>query len=240
MWKWPENALPYLSKMHTNPDIRKRSILITEDGSTTLKLCDFDEQFHSLHGAVNESMHVYINAGLQYFIEKENINILEMGFGTGLNAILTIQRRNNRTIAYHGIEAFPLNDEEINNLNFQDFIDPELYEVFQQLHQCNENEWIEPYNNFKFKKSIIKLEDILLENDFYDLVYYDAFSPDIQPELWDEIALKKIYRSMKKKSVLVTYCAKGSVKRVMKVVGFEVEGLPGPVGKREISRCIKK
>ena len=214
--------------------VADRTIFVTEDGSATLKLNQFDEQFHSTHGAINESMHIYINAGLKAATTSP-VNLLEIGFGTGLNAILTCIHKEDRTINYHGIEAFPLTKEEIYLLNYQDFMTEEEYRVFLSLHHAEGDELLQ-MNHFSFQKSIIKLEDIALPKDYYQVVYFDAFSPNTQPELWTADIFEKIYTSMKSGAVITTYCAKGSVKRAMKAVGFEIEGLPGPIGKREITR----
>lgn len=217
----------------------ERIIIETEDGSSTLKLLQFDEQYHSIHGALNESMHIFIHSGLEK-IDTNPIHILEVGFGTGLNALLTYYYHHNRKIKYCGIEAYPLTDEEIDKLNYVQQINPDLKEVFHQLHHCQNNETIDITNEFSFTKKIMKVENYAFEKDYYDLVYYDAFSPNTQPELWNVELFEKIYYGMKKGGILITYCAKGSVKRAMKSAGFDVIGLPGPIGKREITQCIKK
>ena len=220
--------------------LEKRVVEITEDGSSTLKLTEFDEQFHSIHGAVNESLHIYINAGLNFLQERKSLKIAEVGFGTGLNAILTLQNQENRKIEYHAIEAYPLKKEEYRQLNYNKFIDSKLANIYQRMMQFEEGRWMEMNAKFRLKVSVAKIEEISLESGEYDLVYFDAFGPATQPELWTEKIFKKIYQSMSKNSVLVTYCSKGAVKRAMKSVGFEVSGLPGPIGKREITRCLKK
>lgn len=218
----------------------KRVVEITEDGSSTLKLTEFDEQFHSIHGAVNESLHIYINAGLNFLRERESLKILELGFGTGLNAILTLQNEGTHEIEYHAIEAYPLREEEYRQLNYNLFIDDKLADAYQRMLQFDEGKWMKINSKFRLKVSVAKIEDMLLERWEYDLVYFDAFGPAIQPELWTEKIFKKIYQSMTKNSVLVTYCSKGAVKRALKEVGFEVSALSGPIGKREITRCLKK
>jgi tRNA U34 5-methylaminomethyl-2-thiouridine-forming methyltransferase MnmC len=220
--------------------LEKRVVEITEDGSATLKLTEFDEQFHSIHGAVNESLHIYINAGLKFLRERECLKIAEVGFGTGLNAILTLQNQENREIEYHAIEAYPLKEEEYKQLNYNQFIDSGLTDAYRRMMQFDEGKWMEINARFRLKVSVAKIEDIHLENGEYDLVYFDAFGPATQPELWTGKIFEKIYQSMSKNSVLVTYCSKGAVKRAMKSAGFEVSGLPGPIGKREITRCLKK
>lgn len=219
---------------------KKRVVEITEDGSSTLKLTEFDEQFHSIHGAVNESLHIYINSGLNFLQEREYLKILEVGFGTGLNAILTLQNQGLHEIDYHAIEAYPLKEEEYRQLNYNLFIEDKLADAYQRMLQFDEGKWIKINSRFKLKVSVAKIEEMLLEKGEYDLVYFDAFGPAIQPELWGELIFEKIYQSMAKNSVLVTYCSKGVVKRALKEVGFEVSALSGPIGKREITRCLKK
>ena len=219
-------------------DFNKRSIVITEDGSSTLKLTDFEESYHSVHGAVNESLHVFIEAGLKACCQ-EKVNLLEIGLGTGLNAILTLMNRGLKDIYYHGIEAYPLIEDEIKNINYQHFMSRKAYQCFLQMHLIPSGKMIEIDEGFSLKKSICRLEDIRLEEEFYDLVYFDAFSPALQEELWRDEIFEKLYFSMRKNAILTTYCAKGAVKRAMKRVGFDVFGLPGPPGKREITQCIK-
>jgi tRNA U34 5-methylaminomethyl-2-thiouridine-forming methyltransferase MnmC len=238
------------------PDIALRKTILTEDGSSTLKLLCYDEQFHSLHGAIAEAECIYINAGLRALPDNlDEIHILEMGLGTGLNALLTLQHNlrdvnhsgssditnfaAKNTIYYHAIEAFPLTPEEVQSLNYVALINPALDEAFQAIHNAPTEEWTTIMPNFFFKKSLSRLEDIFLEENRYNLLYFDAFSPDIQPELWSETIFKKCYKAMTHNAILVTYCAKGQVKRAFRSVGFELFSLPGPVGKREISRCLK-
>jgi tRNA U34 5-methylaminomethyl-2-thiouridine-forming methyltransferase MnmC len=226
------------------PDIALRKTILTEDGSATLKLLCYDEQFHSLHGAIAESTHIYINAGLRALPDDlDEIHILEMGLGTGLNALLTgiaHQACNDKpVIYYHAIEAYPLTSDEVRSLNYVALINPAWNEAFQAIHNAPAEEWIAIMPHFFFKKSLSRIEDVLLEENRYNLVYFDAFSPDIQPELWSEAIFKKCYQAMAHDAILITYCAKGRVKRAFLSVGFELFSLPGPVGKREISRCVK-
>ncbi|MEG1555386.1 MAG: tRNA (5-methylaminomethyl-2-thiouridine)(34)-methyltransferase MnmD [Bacteroidales bacterium] len=222
-----------------NPAIAIRKIVKTEDHSYTLKLEHFDEQYHSIHGAINESTHIFINSGLKV-VNHDSISILEIGFGTGLNALLTYYYKGNKKIFYTGIEAFPLTEEEWTKLNYVDLIDPTLYNFYHKLHQSEENQLLEIGTDYYLKKINRRLEEISLQTLEYHLIYFDAFSPHTQPELWKEEIFEKMYQCMQTNGILITYCAKGSVKRALKNVGFEVEGLPGPVGKREITRCVKK
>lgn len=217
----------------------KRTPFITEDGSSSLRLDELPEHYHSMHGAYKESMHIYIKSGLHFFPDFAVIKILEMGFGTGLNAALTLCNKGNRLIDYHTIEAYPLTLEEVGLLNYKTYTGNKYYSEFLRMHsvQTAEKIWID--KKFRFTKTINTIEHTELE-DGYQLVYYDAFSPEIQPELWTAEILGKLYSTMASDSILVTYCAKGSVKRNMKAAGFEVESIEGPPGKREITRCFKK
>lgn len=218
--------------------IKSREIIETEDGTSTLRLVHFDEQFHSIHGAMTESMHIYINNGLLALPRKEEIRILEVGFGTGLNALLTLIHSYGRKVNYHAVEAYPLLAPEIELLNYTAHVDSAYRDAFYQMHHISyDGRYVN--EDFYFKKTIDKIENIDLPDHEYDLVYYDAFSPVLQPELWTKEIFGKIYRSMSENAILVTYCAKGSIKRIMKEVKFELESLPGPPGKREISRCEK-
>ena len=220
-----------------DPLIAQREIFLTEDGSSTLKLLNFNEQFHSIHGALTESQHIYIGAGFKKLAHLSEIKILEIGFGTGLNAILTFQENKSQIIHYHAIEAYPLTPDEVQKLNYHRFLSEEEQNCFLKMHQNQQA--INIHHHFHFKKEIAKIEDLLLPVNEYDLVYFDAFSPETQPELWSETIFNKLALSMKAGGILVTYCAKGSVKRALKQAGFSVEGLPGPPGKREITRALK-
>jgi len=196
--------------------------------------------YHSRHGAVRESMHVFIDAGLNQSVG--NIRVLEMGFGTGLNALLTsiAAEQQQRGIHYETIEAFPLSPGEIAALNYCERLQrTDLLQVFQQMHQCD---WakpviITPY--FTLQKHGGTLLDFVSDQQF-DLVYFDAFAPGAQPELWTMEVFTKLYKMMKPKGILVTYCSKGDVRRAMQSAGFAVEKIPGPPGKREMVRAIKK
>lgn len=221
-------------------NVAQRCLICTEDGSSSLRLNDFDEQFHSVHGAYSESMHVYINAGFKALSSYDTVSVLEMGLGTGLNAYLTYLNQAQQKVRYHAVEAYPLTEGEWSRLTFPGFDVLQNKAFFERLHQSGVGEWCSLTDDFSLKKDIAHFEEVAFEADQYDLVYYDAFSPDVQPELWTAELFAKIYRAMRKNAVLVTYCAKGVVKRTLKSVGFELESLPGPVGKREITRCIKK
>ena len=218
-----------------------REIILTEDGSHTFYLPELQESYHSVHGAVQESRHVYINAALLAALPLfSEIRLLEVGFGTGLNALLTLlTNTTEQKIYYHAIEAFPITADEVQQINYPEIlhIDPAL---FQSLHDApwnTEYEKITP--TFYLKKSALTLQAALLPNNYFNVVYFDAFAPSIQPELWTNEIFEKIYASMSVGGVIATYSAKGSVRRAWQQTGFVVERLPAPAGKREMLRGMK-
>lgn len=217
-------------------------LVITGDGSTSLFIPDLDEHYHSIHGAIQESIHVFINAGLTPILAtKEEIQILEIGFGTGLNALLTgIESRNHTTsIQYTSIEKYPVSSEFINHLNFCTLLDnPNCGDLFMKIHGSEWEKMTNIEHNFFLNKIKSDFKEIKFK-DTFDLIYFDAFAPSAQPELWTEEIFRIMYNALKKDGILVTYCAKGIVKRTMKSVGFEVIALPGPIGKREMTKAIK-
>ncbi len=219
----------------------KREIIITSDGSTTIHLPDWDEQYHSKHGAIQEAYHVFIKNGLE-FISKTEICVLEMGFGTGLNGFITFLEAQKRSlkIDYTGVEAYPVSDKEIEKLNYVSELNgKDSSDIFDKLHSISWEEKQSISSNFSLLKKKQFFEDFKEENKF-DLIYFDAFGAKVQPELWAESIFEKMFKSLKNKGVLVTYSAKGSVRRAMQSVGFKVERLPGPPGKREMLRAIKE
>lgn len=224
-----------------NP-LMKRELLITKDGSHTIVIPELNEQYHSINGAIEESLHVFINAGLmQISNQKKEIHILEIGFGTGLNAILTenFSKKNQLKINYTGIEPFPLDKTLIENLNYGDFefIDSD---TFNNIHQIEFDNCFHPVSDgFLIKKICITLEAYQPYENSFDLIYFDAFSPEVQPILWEKFFFEKLYKSLKPNGVLTTYSAKGAVRRTLQVVGFTVERLPGASGKREMLRATK-
>ena len=222
----------------------KRTIRITEDGSTTIELIGKNENFHSTHGAIQESEHIFIQNGLlQKAKEQSAISIFEMGFGTGLNALLTklVSEEKKLEIEYFTIEAFPIEKTLFEKLNFSERLElkGEKAEYLKALHKTDWERKTELFSNFQFEKRNIKLEAVELPENTFDLVYFDAFNPDLQPELWTEDVFRKIYLAMKSKGILMTYSAKGKVKRALKAAGFVLNALPGPIGKREITQAIK-
>jgi tRNA U34 5-methylaminomethyl-2-thiouridine-forming methyltransferase MnmC len=218
-------------------------IIITGDGSHTLYVPTLHEHYHSTFGAINESLHVFIKAGfLETSGSSKEINILEIGFGTGLNALLTWMEAERIPVKvnYVAIEPYPLDADVWSALNHPDcFCTFSYRKIYHRLHEMGweSEEQISPF--FSILKTRSLLEDYLPEPDKFDLVYFDAFGPDVQPELWTEEIFRKIFLSLKKGGILVTYSAKGSVRRALKNAGFLVEKIPGPPGKREITRAIK-
>ena len=222
----------------------QRKIVKTADGSTTIQITEWNEQYHSMHGAVQEAQHVFLKTGLDHFISKsalEQINILEIGFGTGLNAFLTCIAADEKgvVINYEGVEAFPVSAEEIEQLNYIDLTGENKYEkAFAKMHAVAWGGLEEITPNFNLKKRQQTFETIT-DKDQYHLIYFDAFGARVQPELWEENIFKIMFTALKEGGVLVTYAAKGSVRRAMQSVGFFVERLPGPPGKREMLRATK-
>lgn len=219
----------------------KREIFITTDGSTSIHLPEWDEQYHSKHGAIQEAFHVFIKNGLDCFNDKSKIAILEIGFGTGLNCFITFLESIKRTLIvdYTGIEAFPLKADEIKQLNYVNLLKAKNQaRIFSKIHTTQWEEKLVIDTFFDLTKRKQLFEDIDDKNKF-NLIYFDAFGARVQPELWTETIFKKMYAALKPNGILVTYSAKGSVRRAMQTVGFTVERLPGPIGKREMLRAVK-
>lgn len=218
----------------------KREIIITSDGSSTIHLPEWNEQYHSKHGAIQEAIHVFINSGLSLF-SNQKINILEIGFGTGLNSFITYLEapKMNLEVNYVGIEAYPVIPEEIEKLNYVDELKAtEFKSVFNEMHLQDWEAKKEISTKFYLTKRKQFFNEIKVVNSF-DLIYFDAFGARVQPELWTEEIFKIMFDALKTGGVLVTYSAKGSVRRAMQSVGFLVEKLPGPPGKREMLRAKK-
>lgn len=216
-------------------------LLDTQDGSHTLISKQFGVSYHSKYGAIKESEHVFIDAGLKARMlrDKDPISILEYGFGTGLNAYLSFlcAQQHQRTISYTGIEAYPISQDLAATLNYPQVLEapPSTY---LQLHELD---WDTPHHlsaHFSFTKILGQIEDQVFNAQF-DVLFFDAFAPTAQPELWEEQLLQKAFQALKPGGIFVTYCAKGVVKRTLKSIGFKVESLPGPPGKREMTRGIK-
>ena len=214
-------------------------IIKTSDGSHTIYVPEIDEHYHSVHGAVQESTVIFINSGFD-FCKADPISILEVGFGTGLNALLTAIKsiEGTREVNYTSIENYPLDNKTISSLNYNEFAGENGREIFHLIHLSPWNTRVNICKNFNLHK---------MEADFtkeklpgkYDLIYFDAFGPDKQPEMWTRKMFSGISDVTNKKGILVTYSAKGEVKRSLKACGFEVTLLPGPPGKRQMIWAVK-
>lgn len=216
-------------------------IELTDDGSHTLYVPALNEHYHSVNGAIQESTHVYINTGL-HNCQKRKINILEIGFGTGLNAFLTLLDvlQSGKSINYISLEAYPLPLHIIERLNYPQQIRVADEDLFKKLHLAEWNESEDITSAFR----LTKIETDFTHFDFKnincaDIIYFDAFAPDKQPEMWTQQLFDKLYTITKPDGILVTYCAKGEVRRMLQRSGFTVERLPGPPGKREMLRASK-
>ncbi len=215
----------------------------TEDNSKTLLIENTDVTYHSRHGAITESRHIFIKNGLNILKNNESISIFEMGFGTGLNAILAqeFSKKHNIKIHYHTIEKYPLLLEETNAIissNAQ-FLDINAHK-FKLIHACKwevKNKIDQLFSITKYKADLTNFE---FKNNDYNIIFFDAFGPKFQPNLWQPSLLKRFHGSLKKEGIFITYCAQGQFKRDLKSVGFDIESLPGPPGKREITRGIKR
>lgn len=219
----------------------KTELKLTGDGSHTLYIPEFNEHYHSTHGAIQESLHVFINAGLKA-CQKKQLNILEIGFGTGLNALLTIQeaKASDLEISYVCFEPYPLPDAVWQQLNYPDLCDLDTEnDIYAAMHKAPWNK-VEMLNKrFKILKKAERIEHALLPATFFDLIYFDAFAPAVQAELWTFDIFNKLFSATQNDGILVTYSAMGEVRRNLMKSGFKVERLPGPPGKREMLRARK-
>lgn len=219
----------------------KREIVKTKDGLKTINLPEWNESYHSTHGAYQEAMHVFIESGFNQ-IDKEILSVLEIGFGTGLNAILTFIESldDQQVISYTSLEAYPVSIDEVEALAFFEF--PEIKphkDAYLKMHSSDWGKYVEISDTFQLRKVELKLEDFEPEKELFDVVYFDAFGPRVQPHLWSKEIFKKMYDGLKPGGIFVTYSAKGQVRRDLIEVGFEVEKIPGPPGKREMLRAKK-
>ena len=219
----------------------KRVQILTKDGSSTLKVEAFKETYHSQHGALTESEFVYLQHGLfhwQLIQAAKSCSVLEMGYGTGLISYLTYLYDSTVPIRYVSLEAYPLTHEELKQLNYSQFIPSGQHATFEAFSNLSWDKQHQLNPKFDFIKHQIRFEDF--ESDhLYDVIFYDAFGAHAQPELWDVQWMKKCYDLLNQNGVWVSYCAKGSVRRALQEVGFEVERLSGPPGKREMLRAVK-
>ena len=216
----------------------QREVILTEDGSNTLYMEEIDECYHSTHGAVQESQHIFIEAGLKAFLSENAVHVLEIGFGTGLNAYLTMleAEKNKKTVHYTTLELYPLPVDEALLLNYPEIL-REDRKLFEKIHRSPWDEDVDVTSFFTLHKIMADFTKYEIQR-LYDVIYFDAFSPEKQPEMWVEDGFRKIYEHSVNGAVMTTYCAKGSVRRAMQSAGFIIERLPGPPGKREILRGV--
>lgn len=213
-------------------------IITTADGSHTISIPSLNVYYHSVHGAIQESKHVFLDAGFNHVIERCSgpIHIFEMGFGTGLNAFLTAMEaeKQKRGVQYTTIEKFPFAPEAATKLNYPEVLGSDL--LFQAIHNCDWNREVFLTPHFTLHKVADDISSFVAEQQF-DLVYFDAFAPSAQPDLWTADVFTKLFTIMGPGAVFVTYCSKGSVQRAIQSAGFKIEKLPGPKYKREIIRA---
>lgn len=216
-----------------------REVQLTADGSHTLFVPEMDEHYHSVNGAVQESQHVFIEAGLHH-LGRKTVTILEIGFGTGLNAFLTLldSAATQSFVRYYSFELYPLRTEVVEALNYGEIICADKKETFRALHTAKWNQPVKITEHFTLNKIEGDSNREKLPEGI-DLVYFDAFAPDKQPEMWNQEIFNKLFAAMNPGGILTTYCAKGVVRRMMKEAGYTVERIPGPPGKREMLRATK-
>ena len=223
----------------------KKEIIISKDGSHTLNVPELNETYHSIHGALTESRHVFIKMGIDKLPNVKNeINVFEVGFGTGLNAMTTLEwleSHPKKKIRYHSIEAFPVDLDIIEKLNYGSLFNFNNSQSFYtNIHEVRWDQNIKISSQFELQKIHKKMGDNELHKDYYDCIYFDAFAPNKQGEMWEMSIIEKCYKALVVGGRFVTYCAKGQLKRDLKAIGFEVEMVAGPPGKREMTTAIKK
>ena len=211
----------------------------TLDGTPTLYVPEIDEHYHSVNGAREESVHVYINAGLKQ-CEKSELSIFEVGFGTGLNALTTYAEilNSNKKVVYQSVELYPVDPSVITSLNYAKTEEEQAF--FEKIHQAPWNQKVEITSQFTLLKMNANLVSLDFSNLRADVIYFDAFSPDKQSDLWTKEVFERVYNITNTNGIITTYCAKGVVRRTMRDVGFTMERIPGFSGKREMLRGVKK
>lgn len=220
----------------------KTPTILTGDGSSTLYSEQFGDHYHSTHGALRESQHIFIDQGLHFKLkqsDRDRISILEVGMGTGLNVLLTSLQHQANRIRYTALEPYPLKSEIWKKLNYPELIDtPVAIELFHTIHGGGWTDFFTLSSGMHLRKLRVSLQEFF-EPQLFDIIYFDAFSPVVQSEMWSEQVFTSLYQMCRDGAVLVTYSSKGSVRRALKNAGFSVTKIPGPVGKREIVRAIK-
>ncbi|AQS40287.1 hypothetical protein Sps_05218 [Shewanella psychrophila] len=226
--------------------LNKIEVKMTKDGSHTLMSSLFDDSYHAHNGAMSESEHVYIQAGFEQLEPEFNrVNILELGFGSGMNAILTLKSalaktgQIDRPIRFISVEAYPIPMDIVAQLNYKVSFSPQIAELFDKLHQAPWGCDVEIIPGFVLHKIHGKLEEFKSDHDSINLVFYDAFAPSKQPELWLQENFDRIISMMEEGGMLVSYCANGQFKRNLKAAGFRVKAYPGALGRREMTRAWK-
>ncbi|MBI3134671.1 MAG: tRNA (5-methylaminomethyl-2-thiouridine)(34)-methyltransferase MnmD [Bacteroidetes bacterium] len=219
-----------------------RKIIVTGDNSKSLLIPDLDETYHSVHGARNESQHIFINCGLLPQLSNSEVRIFEMGFGTGLNALLTLHAAQSHStpIIYDTFEKYPVDLSTILEIGHPENTGlAHLAEAFTAMHTCEWDTFTQITPGFMFRKSKGDIKNAHLKASQYTLIYYDAFAPKIQPDLWTDEIMQKMYDALQPGGTLLTYCAQGQFRRNLKAAGFSIERLGGPAGKREITRATR-
>jgi tRNA U34 5-methylaminomethyl-2-thiouridine-forming methyltransferase MnmC len=219
----------------------KREIVITGDGSTTIRIPDWNENYHSSHGAIQEAKHVFVIHGLDVFQNQDEISILEIGFGTGLNAFITfLETLTKNKVNYVGVEAYPISAAEVAQMNYVSELKAAPYATnFEKMHASDWEHEIAITAQFNLTKRKQFFQDINDKNQ-YHLIYFDAFGYPLQPELWSEAIFVKMYEALLPGGVLVTYACRSVIKNAMLAAGFSIEKLPGAPGKREMLRATKE
>ena len=220
----------------------KLNLIHTADGSHTLFLPELNEQYHSVNGAITESKHIFIDAAFNYFTGNSPV-VFEVGFGTGLNCLLTAleSAKKGKITNYYSIEKYPLEREIIDQLNYGEILSEEAQILFQKIHECEWNKMVRITENFyleKISNDLLEIELTALPK--FNIIYFDAFGPDKQPQLWTIPIFQKIYAQTEHNGIFVTYSAKGEVRRNLMSCGYTMERLPGPPGKKQMLRGIKK
>lgn len=231
--------------MADTPQLPNNDLLLSEDGSSTLYNHRFGDSYHSIHGAIDESMLVYLKNGFENSLQTfhTHIHVFELGFGTGLNALLTILEalKNNIHLRYESIEAYPITNSEVEKLNYPErILHPLAKEIFEKLHNSPWNIEQELFPKIKILKREIKLEEMPALNPEFHVIYYDAFGASKQPEMWTVEMIEKIAKGIVKNGIFVTYSTNGQLKRTLKNLNFKIEKLPGPKGKREVLKATKQ
>ena len=219
----------------------KREFVKTQDGSMTIFIPEMDETYHSTHGAIQEAEHVFIEYGLRAIdsSKKMSVRIFEVGFGTGLNALLSMKHNPHPYLDYDAIEAYPVTKDQADKMRYCEKVGDDYRKYYDKMIRCPWGKKESLTNGMTLLKIHEKLQNYTLEKEKYDLVFFDAFGPRAQSEMWSIEILQNMYDGLQNGGALVTYCAKGQFKRDLKSLGFEVESLPGPPGKREMTRAWK-